>query len=279
MGETLNKTAPTNKVTNSSPTTVGKTVTFTATVAGAGVTPTGSVIWKVSGTAGATSCNSSTTTLSSGGTATCTITISHSGTYAVYDIYGGDANYTHAHERHGHHLMKRLRRALSPRRWVRKPLIFGAVVALVVGVGAGSAFAYFTSLGSGSGTASVGTTPLSVTVEQATGTVTNLLYPGDASGDLRVTLDNPNSYPVTIVGITGNGSASVSSAGIGTCNTTGVTVNTQSGLSIPVASDSNPPNNPVSVVIPNGVSMNASSDSGCQGATFSVPVTVTVQKG
>ena len=29
----------------------------------------------------------------------------------------------------------RLRQALSPRRWVRKPLIFGAVVALVVGVG------------------------------------------------------------------------------------------------------------------------------------------------
>ncbi|MCU1363402.1 MAG: Ig-like domain repeat protein [Acidimicrobiaceae bacterium] len=94
VSETLNKTAPTNKVTNSSPTTIGKTVTFTATVAGLGVTPTGSIVWKVSGTAGATSCNSSTTNLSSGGTANCSITISHSGTYAVYETYGGDANYT-----------------------------------------------------------------------------------------------------------------------------------------------------------------------------------------
>ncbi|MCU1363403.1 MAG: hypothetical protein JWM55_1231, partial [Acidimicrobiaceae bacterium] len=171
-------------------------------------------------------------------------------------------------------LSARLRRALSPRRWARKPLTFGAVVALVVGLGTGTAFAFFTTLGTGSGTASVGT-PLSVTVEQATGTVTNLLYPG-ASGDLKVTLDNPNSYPVTIVAIQGNGPVAVSSAGIGTCNTTGVAVVTQSGVSIPVASDANPPNNPVSVVVSDGVSMDATSDSGCQGATFSVPVLVTV---
>jgi len=88
------KATPTNKVTNSSPTTLGSTVTFTATVAGvSGITPTGSVTWKVAGTAGVTSCTTSTTTLSSG-TATCVIKISKSGTYAVYDIYGGDANYT-----------------------------------------------------------------------------------------------------------------------------------------------------------------------------------------
>jgi hypothetical protein len=168
-------------------------------------------------------------------------------------------------------LLARVRRALSPRRWVRKPLLFGAVVALVVGLGAGTAFAYFTGLGSGSGAASVGTVQ-SVTVLPATGTVTNLLYPG-ASGDLLVELDNPNSYPVTIVGITGNGTVTGSN-GVGTCTTTGVTVPTQTGLSVTVASGSN-----VSVVIPDGVSMGTSSDSGCQGATFQVPVTITVEKG
>jgi hypothetical protein len=94
VGETVNKAAPIDKVTNSSPTTIGKTVTFTATVSGSGVTPTGSVVWKVSGTAGASSCSASTTNLSNNGTATCTITISHSGTYVVYENYGGDANYT-----------------------------------------------------------------------------------------------------------------------------------------------------------------------------------------
>lgn len=164
----------------------------------------------------------------------------------------------------------RLRRAFSPRRWVRKPLLFGAVVALVVGLGAGTAFAYFTSLGSGSGVASVGT-PQDVTVVNASGTVTNLLYPG-ATGDLLVELDNPNSYPVTIVAIAANGTAT-GSGGIGSCVTTGVSANTQSGLSITVASGNN-----VAVVIPNGASMDATSDSGCQGATFSVPVTITVHK-
>ncbi len=83
---------PTNVVTNSTPTTLGSSVTFTATVAGAGVTPTGTVTWTVSGSAGITACTSSTTALSSA-TATCAITASKAGTYVVSDSYGGDSNY------------------------------------------------------------------------------------------------------------------------------------------------------------------------------------------
>ena len=167
--------------------------------------------------------------------------------------------------------LARVRRALSPRRWLRMPLVFGSVVALVVGLGAGTAFAFFTGVGSGSGTASVGTAQ-SVTVLAASGTVTNQLYPG-VSGDLLVELDNPNSYSVDIISITGNGTVT-GSGGVGTCTTTGVSVPTQTGLSIVVA-----PGSDVTVVIPNGVSMDATSDSGCQGATFKVPVTITVHKG
>ena len=172
-----------------------------------------------------------------------------------------------------------IRRAMSPRRWMRMPLVLGAVVALVLGLGGGTAFAYFTSSGHGSGVASTGT-PQSVTVVQATGTVTNKLYPGDATGDLLVELDNPNSYPVNIVGISpGTGSVTVL-GGSGTCTTTGVTVNTLTGLSgLAVASDPTPPNNPVSVVVPSAVSMSAASSNGCQGVTFQVPVTITVHKG
>lgn len=165
----------------------------------------------------------------------------------------------------------RVRRALSPRRWRQAPLVFGSVIALVLGLGAGTAYAYFTGVGTGSGTTSVGTVQ-SVTVDViASGTVTNKLYPG-TSGDLKLKLDNPNSYPVTIVGITSNGTVT-GSGGIGTCSTTGVTVPTNNALSITVASGTG-----VFVVIPNGVSMGATSDSGCQGATFQVPVTITVHK-
>lgn len=169
------------------------------------------------------------------------------------------------------HSLMRVLGAVSPRRWLRTPLIFGSVVALVVGLGAGTAYAFFTGVGTGSGTASVGNIQ-SVTVDLiASGTVTNKLYPGN-SGDLKLKLDNPNSYPVTIVGITGNGTVTGSS-GTGTCSTTGVTVPTSNALSIAVASGSG-----VFVVIPNGVSMDATSDSGCQGATFQIPVTITVHK-
>jgi hypothetical protein len=153
--------------------------------------------------------------------------------------------------------------------WRRAPLVVGAAVALVVGLAAGAAYGYFT-LGSGSGTASVGTVQ-SVTVLAATGTPTSKLIPG-TSADLALTLDNPNSYAVNIVSISQNGSVNAV-GGIGTCSTTGVSVPTQTGLSISVASGSS-----VNVDIPNGASMSTSSDSGCQGASFHIPVTITVQK-
>jgi hypothetical protein len=95
---TVATVSPTNVVSKSTPTTLGSSVTFTATVTGpsGGPTPSGPVTWSVSGTAGASACTSSTTTLSGSGntaTATCTITVATAGTYAVSDSYGGDSNY------------------------------------------------------------------------------------------------------------------------------------------------------------------------------------------
>lgn len=163
------------------------------------------------------------------------------------------------------------RRALSPRCWRRMPVVLGAVVALVLGLGAGTAYAFFTSAGSGSGTALTGTVH-SVAVLEASGTATNKLYPS-GSGDLLLKLDNHlNSYSVKITSVVGNG-AVTGSGGIGTCTTTGVSVPLLTNLSITVISGTS-----VSVVIPNGVSMDSTSDSGCQGATFQIPVTITVQK-
>jgi hypothetical protein len=91
-------TAPTNVVTNNSPTSLGGSIIFTATVTGTGgVTPTGVVTFTVNGTAGVTACSTSSTTLAGSGnvaTATCTITASAGGTYAVSDAYPGDGNYS-----------------------------------------------------------------------------------------------------------------------------------------------------------------------------------------
>ncbi len=89
------KVAPTNMVSNSTPTTLGSSVVFTATVAGpmGGVTPTGTVVWTVAGGI-ATTCGTSTTTLNAAGQATCTITVSKVGSYVVSDAYSGDGNYS-----------------------------------------------------------------------------------------------------------------------------------------------------------------------------------------
>jgi len=140
-------------------------------------------------------------------------------------------------------------------------------IPVVVGLGSGTAFAYFTATGSGSGVASTGTVK-AVTVIAASGMPSSKLYPG-GSADLLVELDNPNSFPVTIVTISQNGSVTTVSGC--NCKTTGVSVPTQSGLNVTVASGTN-----ILVHIPNGAAMSTASDSGCQGATFHVPVTITV---
>jgi len=151
-----------------------------------------------------------------------------------------------------------------------------AALALVIGVGSGGAYAYWKTQGSGSGTASVGT-PAGVTVVAATATPSGKLVPG-GSADLVVQLDNPNAYSVTIVGISQNiGPVNpVGGSGPGTACTsanTGVSVPTATGLNLTVASGSN-----IVVHVANGVSMSTASASGCQGASFRIPVTLSVQK-
>ncbi|MGA9076777.1 MAG: MBG domain-containing protein [Acidimicrobiales bacterium] len=80
-------------VTNSAPTglSTSATFTYTATVSGPGVTPTGTVIWTLTGP-GSPTCSAST--LSSGGLATCTITGVAVGNYTAKATYGGDTNHT-----------------------------------------------------------------------------------------------------------------------------------------------------------------------------------------
>jgi len=67
-----------------------KSITFTATVSGSGVTPTGSVTW----TSNHGTCSPSTASLNSSGQATCTISnVSNTTTYTATATYGGDTNY------------------------------------------------------------------------------------------------------------------------------------------------------------------------------------------
>ena len=87
------KAASTTVVTDNAPgKTTGATFTFGATVTGAGVTPSGSVIWSVTGpNSQPVSCPSSTLT---GGVGACTIANALPGTYSATAVYAGDANYS-----------------------------------------------------------------------------------------------------------------------------------------------------------------------------------------
>ena len=154
----------------------------------------------------------------------------------------------------------------------RRRLITVLAVVGVLAAG-GGAYAYFTSSGSGSGHGSTGTMS-TVTLSATAGSPSTPLYPG-GSGDVSLEVNNPNSYPVTLVSVSGNGTIMPDSGHLAGCTTTGVTFSSQSGLSTNIpASTTNYP-----VHLSGAVSMSTSSSNGCQGATFSIPVTITVDKG
>jgi len=150
----------------------------------------------------------------------------------------------------------------------------GAVVLIAVVVGLGltatAAYGYFGSGGSGAGSVGTGTMQ-AVALVADTGTPTSPLYPG-GTGDVVLRVHNPNPYRVTLVSVVESGAITADAAHTG-CTTTGVTFTAQSGLSQPIGAGAT-----VSVDLPGAASMSASSSSGCQGATFSIPVMITVHE-
>jgi hypothetical protein len=157
-------------------------------------------------------------------------------------------------------------------RSTRGRLIAVLAVLAVLAVG-GAAWAYFTSSGSGSGHASTGTMS-TVTLSATAGNASTPLYPG-GTGDVSLEVNNPNAYAVTLVSVAikVGGSITSDSGHLG-CTTTGVTFTNQSGLTTTIpASATND-----QIHLSGAVSMSTSSLSSCQGATFSIPVTITVEK-
>ena len=149
----------------------------------------------------------------------------------------------------------------------------GVVAATAVGtgfVGINAAAAYYTAAGTGAGG---GTTTTMQSVAASGATVTGTLLPDNSLHNVTLTVTNPNDYPVTLTGVSGDG-AITSNAGAACNSATGVTFTDQTGLSqsIPGNSVATP------ITLNNAAKMDTSSDSSCQGATFTIPVTITVKK-
>ena len=148
----------------------------------------------------------------------------------------------------------------------RRRLIFGAVTVLVLAA-VGLVYAAWTTNGSGSGYAKAGTAQALTTVD-VSATTSASLYPG-TSGDVKLQISNPNPYAVRVTAVSGNGTITAD-AGHSGCTTTGVSFANQSSLTIDIAASSS-----TTSTLTGAASMSNASLNACQGATFTIPVSLT----
>jgi len=166
----------------------------------------------------------------------------------------------------------RRRMATRVKRRRRAAAAAGLATALLVGVGSGAAYGYLSNSGSGIGSVSVGTmkTVVMATISGETPDVP--LQPG-ASGEVILEVSNPNTHGAHLVSVVGDGPISVSGGASGcTAGTSGVSFTDQTGLS-----DFVPATTTLVIRLSGAASMAVASVSTCQGATFSIPVTITVR--
>jgi hypothetical protein len=139
----------------------------------------------------------------------------------------------------------------------------GTAVFLIVGLGV--AIAAWLVSGSGNGAAKAGEL---TTINVAAGTPTGDLYPG-GSGALELSVTNPNTLPLVITSVSANGAITSDD---GLCAGTNVTFTGVTGLSTAL-----PVGGPTAVSLPGAVTMVVNADNACQGATFTIPVTVNAE--
>lgn len=145
----------------------------------------------------------------------------------------------------------------------RKFIVMAATGTAAI-VAAGTAYALWTANGSGSaGSKALNATTITVTA----GTGAADLYPGFNGGDLFFTMTNTNPYPVTFTTMT---PGTVASSDPTNCPASNVTVTGASGLSLAVGGNASAPG-----TIANVATMVTSAPDGCQGVTFTIPVTLT----
>jgi hypothetical protein len=148
-----------------------------------------------------------------------------------------------------------------------------ATITLCLATGVGGAYAYWATVGAGSGAATNGTMA-TVTVEAlvAGDSPRNTLVPG-GTADVAVRALNPNSFPVQVYAIRGNGAATAD-ANHPAC--TGVTFTSPAVPLNPAVGI--PANSSVVITLPGAAKMADNSPAACQGATFSLPVTLEARK-
>jgi hypothetical protein len=148
-------------------------------------------------------------------------------------------------------------------KYLKKASIMGVALALFLLTGI--VFAAWVVTGSGTGSAKA-KRAVDLSTQDAAASTVEQLYPG-GSGDVKVIIKNDNPFPVTVTKVDPNGPVTSPAAG---CTTTGVTFTAQT-VSETVAANGGT----TAVTLTNAASMDNTSDSACQGATFDIPVKFT----
>ena len=131
----------------------------------------------------------------------------------------------------------------------------------------GLVYAAWTTNGTGEAYAEAGTASALTTVDVSANTTASL-YPG-VSGNVLIRVNNPNSFAVRVTAVAGNG-AITPDAGHSGCSPTGVTFTDQTGLTIDV-----PAGSATTSTLTGAASMSNASVNACQGAKFTIPVSLT----
>ncbi len=154
---------------------------------------------------------------------------------------------------------------MKPRK-ITKKLTVGTLF-LGIALAGSVAFAAWTATGSGNGYAQAKTAAVLTTVDVSAATAAQL-YPG-ATGDVLLKITNPNQYQVTVTSVGANG-AITSDKGPACNSATGVTYTPPTTPSLVVPAGAS-----VQFTLAGAVAMSNASDNSCQGAVFTIPVTLT----
>jgi hypothetical protein len=149
-----------------------------------------------------------------------------------------------------------------------------AVVTASVAMIAGFGYAAWTNNGSGSAYSKAGTASALSTVDVSASTVASL-YPG-VTGDVLIKVSNPNAYAVRVTAVSLNGTnADIAADGSHSgCTTTGVSFTNQTGLTIDVPAKVGSTNGETQSTLTGAAAMSNASLNACQGATFTIPVSL-----
>lgn len=155
---------------------------------------------------------------------------------------------------------------------MRRILIGAAVAAGLLAAASGVSYGYYMSTGQGAGSATVGTMQVVALVAVSDAAPATPLLPG-STGEAVLELRNPNPFNVWLVQVQQSGPVVVTGGAGCTADNAAVDLAMQSGLHVAVASG----NHAVLVRLPGAVTMGADAATACQGALFSIPVTVRVE--